>query len=124
MSDNTFLDKVKAGHPIQTMDGRPAKFIGYAPELRCMKPLVVSVDGHLGAYDDNGRLYVCSENPLDLMLAPKIKLKRETWARIWPADKNGFRQISVGCPTEEECRMRWDGNGSTVVLIEWEEDAP
>lgn len=119
MSD--FLDKVKAGHPIQTRDGRPAKFIGYAPGLRCGKPLVVSMDGHLGAYDDNGRLYVSRENLLDLILAPKPKVKRGGWISISPnEDSMGVRQCTCVYTTKEPAkRGHWP-----MAFVEWEEEAP
>lgn len=87
MSDNTFLDKVKAGHPIQTRDGRPARFVVHIPdgdeEARLVA--VISADnvrhGENGntftaLYYEDGRMNEKPGSPYDLILAPKPKVKR------------------------------------------------
>lgn len=74
------LQKAIAGEPIQTRDGRKARFIAHVPEAS--RPVVVYVEGYSlvsSAYEDGSTLRRAEEDS-DLFMAPR---KRQLWVRVY-----------------------------------------
>jgi len=117
--DQTFLEKVKSGHPIQTRYGTPAKFIAHVPEAKEPHRLVVLCDGWLRAAQEDGRLDKSVESQYDIILAPKPKVKREGWVNV-------YKDKSTSSVQDTEARANFSRfpNRVACVHIEWEEDAP
>lgn len=119
----TFLEKVKAGHPIQIRAGAPAKFIAHVPEAKEPHRLVVICDGWLRTAQEDGRLDKSGESQSDVILAPKPKVKREGWVAV--GDRFGsamdMRACSSAYPSKDSCERAFPG--CAIVHIEWEEES-
>ncbi len=76
------LEAAKAGAPIVTRDGRPAKFIAHVAEAHPNQRLLVLVGGAVCRHFEEGRcmLNPDSESPYDLFMAP---VKRTVWANVY-----------------------------------------
>ena len=74
------LQKAIAGEPIQTRDGRKARFIAHVPEAS--RPVVVYVDGYslVSSLHENGAFLRGAEDSSDLVMAPR---KRQLWVRAY-----------------------------------------
>jgi hypothetical protein len=72
------------GHPIQTRDGRPAKFIAHVPETREEDQVVCLIEGLVCSRFDTGLQYVSNPSPNDLFMAPVTHTK---WLNIYPSVK-------------------------------------
>ena len=74
------LELAKAGHPIQTRDGRKAKFIAHVPECSQFWRVVFLIDGNSGlsCCDESGAMYTW-ESAADLFMAPR---KRTVWVNF------------------------------------------
>ena len=76
------LQAAKAGAPIVTRDGRPAKFIAHVAEAHPSQRLLVLIDGCVLAKFENGK-YASSPAHVsdnDLFMAP---VKRTVWANVY-----------------------------------------
>lgn len=76
------LEAAKAGAPIVTRDGLPAKFIAHVAEAQPSQRLVVLIDGGVYTKFESGEYskspaYV---SPNDLFMAP---VKRTVWANVY-----------------------------------------
>lgn len=122
MSKNTFLEKVKSGHPIQTRDGRPARFIAHVPDASNeAEMLVVLVRSRVQLRFDDGSWSVGMTSPKDIILDPKPKVKREGWVAVSGCyDKTGVRGTSFCYPTQKQAK-RMQPNWR-VIRLEWEEE--
>lgn len=88
------LDEAKAGAPIQTRDGRPAKFIAHVPEARTYT-ISALADGWLCCYREDGRSSTSMADS-DIVMAPR---KRTVWVNVYE-----FGNASV-YKTREEADM-------------------
>ena len=76
------LEAAKAGAPLVTCNGRPAKFIAHVGEAQPSQRLVVLIDGGVYTKFESGGY---SKNPAhvssyDLFMAP---VKRTVWANVY-----------------------------------------
>ena len=80
------LQAAKAGAPIVTRDGRPAKFIAHVAEAHPNQRLLVLVGGAVCRHFEEGRcmLNPDSESPYDLFMAP---VKRTVWVNLYEYGK-------------------------------------
>lgn len=89
------LEAAKAGAPLVTRDGRPAKFIAHVGEAQPSQRLVVLIDGGVYTKFESGKYSSSpahvSEN--DLFMAP---VKRTVWVNLY-----AYR-TAVWHDTEEE----------------------
>jgi hypothetical protein len=77
------LKLAQEGHPIQTRDGRPVKFIAHVPEVRLRK-VIALVDGEVGCFLETGTFNAGCFTPSDLFMAPVTHTK---WLNIYPSVK-------------------------------------
>ena len=76
------LEAAKAGAPLVTRDGRPAKFIAHVGEAHPRQRLVVLIDGIVLTKFESGK-YASSPAHVsdnDLFMAP---VKRTVWANVY-----------------------------------------
>ena len=76
------LEAAKAGAPIVTRDGRPAKFIAHVAEAQPSQRLLVLIDGGVYAKFESGK-YAASPAHVfnnDLFMAP---VKRTVWVNLY-----------------------------------------
>lgn len=76
------LEAAKAGAPIVTRDGRPAKFIAHVGEAQPSQRLVVLIDGGVYTKFESGK-YAGSPAHVsanDLFMAP---VKRTVWVNVY-----------------------------------------
>lgn len=76
------LEAAKAGAPLVTRDGRPAKFIAHVAEVHPSQRLLVLIDGGVLTKFESGK---CASSPAhvsdnDLFMAP---VKRTVWANVY-----------------------------------------
>ena len=76
------LEAAKAGAPLVTRDGRPAKFIAHVVEAHPSQRLIVLVDGVVLTKFENGKYAGSSAHVSDndLFMAPA---KRTVWANVY-----------------------------------------
>lgn len=76
------LEAAKAGAPLVTRDGRPAKFIAHVAEAHPNQRLLVLVDGDVHIRFDNGQFDSSSDamSDHDLFMAP---VKRTVWVNLY-----------------------------------------
>ena len=78
------LEAAKAGAPIVTRDGRPAKFIAHVEEAHPSQRLLVLIDGVVRMEFDNGKYLGRGgrggETDNDLFMAPT---KRTVWVNFY-----------------------------------------
>lgn len=119
------LELAKAGHPVQTRDGRPARIICY--DRKGNKPIVAlvyekedNVEHHHFYFNDGKFLTSMSKSPEDLVMA---QTKKEGWVNIYKSFA-GTRYCGNIYPSEEEAINHVDDFGDThltTTKIEWEE---
>ena len=73
------LEAAKAGAPIVTRDGRPAKFIAHVAEANPSQRLLVLIDGAAYTKFESGK-YAAHVSDNDLFMAP---VKRTVWANVY-----------------------------------------
>ncbi len=76
------LQKAIAGEPIQTRDGRKARFIAHVPEAP-VQPVVAHIEGerHVELFDVNGNWWGDGvHNDRDIFMATR---KRQLWVRAY-----------------------------------------
>lgn len=84
------LEAAKAGAPIVTRDGRPAKFIAHAAEAYPSQRLLVLIDGDVRLKFENGK-YASSPAHVsdnDLFMAP---VKRTVWVNLYKYREARYR---------------------------------
>ena len=121
------LEQAKAGAPVCTRDGQPARIVCY--DLKGYKnyPILALIENTVGAestisYALNGHQSLDSETGIDLMMA---SVKREGWVNLYTCHSGAT--VTDQCAlyqSEKEARSQIiEGNGVYVatVKIEWEE---
>jgi hypothetical protein len=82
------LKLAQEGHPIQTRDGRHAKFIAHVPETREEDQVVCLIDGLVCSRFDTGLQYDSkASSPNDLFMAP---MKHTKWLNIYPEGRTSY----------------------------------
>lgn len=74
------LEAAKRGEPIQTRDGKKARFVAHVPELHAWRQLVAVVDDELWHYHYLGIFSEYGESLHDLFMTPK---KRTVWVNFY-----------------------------------------
>jgi hypothetical protein len=75
------LEAAKRGEPIQTSDGRPAKFIAHVPDAHKDSRLVIQIGGSVYLYHEEGKLTdFGSGKHCDLFMTPR---KRTVWVNLY-----------------------------------------
>ena len=110
------LEAAKAGAPIVTRDGQPAKFIAHVSEAHPSQRLVVLIDGGVYTKFESGKYaaspaYV-SDN--DLFMAP---VKRTVWVNLY--EYGSARWHNTKC--DADARAGDDRLGGRAWPIEIEE---
>lgn len=112
------LEKVKAGAPVITRDGRAElKFVAHVPEADPSQHLVFlrKSDGIIFAYHENGKFLSNEESLLDLFMAEAPKVVRWLWAL-----PNGH--VSSCMYSEDEIREYQKDNSALrdyTIRLEW-----
>lgn len=109
------LEKAKAGKPVCTKDGRPARIVCYDRKGE-IYPIVALVEyaenrEKVFSYTENGRNTIDCDNTNDLVMAAE---KKEGWINIYG---NGHCSSNI-YPTE---RMAITSEAIATVKVEWEE---
>lgn len=116
------LELAKAGHPVQTRDGRPVRILCYDAEgLHPIVGLVTLKDKqeHPYCWTKKGVYSICEKNDLDLVMATT---KREGWINIYKSE-NGYYTGGI-YPTLEEAIKRignFENRHIETKKLEWEE---
>lgn len=76
------LEKAKAGAPLVTRDGRPAKFIAHETECQSPYNVLVLIAGAINQVNEIGANYQYSASNNDLFLADPPKVKKERWVAV------------------------------------------
>ena len=75
------LEAAKAGAPMVTRDGRPAKFIAHVEEAHPNQRLLVLIGEHVCKnFEDGGYMPPDNESDYDLFMAP---VKRTVWVNLY-----------------------------------------
>ena len=109
------LQKAIAGEPIQTRDGRKARFIAHVPEAS--RSVVVYVDGCsvVSSVYENGAFLRGAEDSSDLVMAPR---KRQLWVRAYRNPNSSDVYLS-----QADSRAKLDIPGPWYGAA-WLDDAP
>lgn len=77
------LEKAKQGKPIQTRDGRKARFVAHVPEVVSVDRVIAVVEGipYVVMSGEDGYLYPSFECSSDLFMAPTI-ITEKRWI-VW-----------------------------------------
>lgn len=119
------LEKAKAGAPIVTRDGRPARLLG---EREHPHYPIIAVAKHTNgieevySYATDGRNINMDETENDLCMAPT---KRVKYANFYYHEKNGY-ETGEFYDTEKEANaniIAYDGVSRYIktIKVEWEE---
>ena len=110
------LEAAKAGAPLVTRDGRPAKFIAHVAEAHPSQRLLVLIDGAVHAKFESGKHASRPNNVFnsDLFMAP---VKRTVWVNLYT------HHVAIRHDTEKEANDSTRGNrlGGRAWPIEIEE---
>lgn len=120
------LELAKAGHPVQTRDGRPARIICY--DRKGNKPIVAliyekedNVEHHHFYFNDGTFLTSNNTSPEDIVMA---STKKEGWINIYR--NKDFRTLKdyqgiFRSESDAKSVVQEDDNYITTIKIEWEE---
>ena len=87
------LKAAKAGAPVVTRDGTPAKYIAHVPEARRSSQVLCLVRDTVFAYAPNGHYDpLRGESMLDLFMAGT---KRTVWVNLYPSGEAYFYDNQV-----------------------------
>lgn len=113
------LEAAKKGEPIQTRDGRKAKFIAHVPDDPPGWRVVAKLDGNgtVTCYGESGAFYISGCCDDDLFMATKT---REAWVAVRLRTP---KKPKVVCAFESEkyCREYCDELGCYPGKLTWEE---
>lgn len=116
------LEAAKAGAPVMTRAGRPARILAFDLKAADECPIVVAIETDDGksevvrTYTKYG--YAVDEYDDDLMMAP---VKHRAWVNVYKREQ--YYNIGYTFDTEEEA-IKYGKKSSTyitTVLVEWEE---
>lgn len=102
------IEKAKAGAPVQTRNGKPARILAYDFKSSSY-PVAAAVEAHLGGeslqcYTDKGYYYDSGkEEELDLVMAP---VKRTVWVPLYRS-RVCTGNVSTGGVYATEELARW-----------------
>ncbi len=95
------LERAIAGDPIQTRDGRPAKFIAHVPEAGKASWTVISlIHGCIHTSQEDGLYGDDSEHAADLFMAP---VKQTRWLNLYSNGESSHypaKSIADSCALE------------------------
>lgn len=117
------LEQAKAGKPVCTREGKPARIICWDRKDKSLFPIVALVedDGRelIGIYTQEGLSQIGRKNEIDLVMASE---KHEGWINLWRMN-NGEIATSVVYESEEKALAgRAEGVKYVYTIkIEWEE---
>lgn len=118
------LELAKAGHPVQTRDGRPARIICF-DRIDEYYPIIALIknDEHkeeqCNSYTKDGKCYAySSNNPDDLIM---VSTKKEGWVNIYHSSIY-VAGVSNAYETKEDALKGKSEEGYiNTIKIEWEE---
>ena len=94
------LEAAKAGAPLVTRDGQPAKFIAHVEEAHPSRRLLVLIGEYVyGTFEDGRRRVSGAESKFDLFMAPS---KRTVWVNLYGGcaamwhDTEGRADVAAG----------------------------
>jgi hypothetical protein len=85
MNNEFNLERTIAGEPIETVEGKPAKFIAYLPTARECKQLVIQAETDVRMYYANGKYHGIGENWSYDLRMKSAPTKQIDWSKI-PVD--------------------------------------
>jgi hypothetical protein len=115
------LEAAKAGEPIMSKDGTPAKFIAHVPEADELSRLVVMIGNRVLVLRQNGRFLSNGAHDFDLFMAPKT---RTVWVNFYKYGRDAeFFSTKEHADEQAEyrksvCRNNRIGNRAYPVEIE------
>lgn len=122
------LELAKAGHPVQTRDGRPARIVCYDRQTKNnIYPIVAMIKSDEGNeeaqyFTQKGEAWEGEINDLDLVMAP---IKKEGWVNVYKKPDNPeFYKTDCIWSSEEIAKNNINpiiGIYITSKKIEWEE---
>lgn len=120
------LELAKAGNPVQTRDGRPARIVCYdivgERQIGVLLTCITSKGEKfevMHAYYENGRFNKNVDNDLDLFMATT---KKEGWGNIYAkGDKREIGHLYESEKEAKDCVIDNDPTYITTTKIEWEE---
>ena len=121
------LEQAKAGAPVCTRDGQPARIVCYDCKRDKNYPILALIESPVGvesirSYALNGYAYLDSEADIDLMMA---SVKLEGWVNLYTCHSGATATDQCALyQSEKEARSQiLKGNGvyAATVKIEWED---
>lgn len=110
------LEKAKANHPIQTRDGRPAKFIACA-EVKDNRGVVVVIDGYYQCVTKEGCFYKDGKlSNADLFMAP---VKHVKWINVYK-NESGYTVGNKTWKSQDDAHSGAVGSGNRIACIQIE----
>ena len=117
------LELAKAGHPVQTRDGRPARIICY--DRKGNKPIVAliyekedNVEHHHFYFNDGLFLTSTKKSPEDLVMATT---KKGGWINIYTDNATNGCIYNTKEEALEDTKCESGFDYITTIKIEWEE---
>lgn len=112
------LEAARAGKPLITGDGTPAKFIAHVPESEY--PVVVVIDNVIYTLKDDGVWLDRTLLSRCLFMAPE---KKTVWVNIYSEIAESWRGCThcVGYPTKKDADDNCDYNRTACVEVAYEE---
>ena len=118
------IELAKAGHPVCTRDGKPARIIcfdckGPRDTVMIVALIMESHGENVFRYKENGRFSADNVNHNnDLMMVPE---KREGWINIYNEGSNKRKSSITIYSTKKEAHLSRVGDCIDTVKIIWEE---
>jgi hypothetical protein len=111
------LARAIAGEPIQTRDGRPAKFIAHVPEAaENASKLVILLDGEVLTYYETGSFTRLDEHMSDLCMAPTVTKK---WLNVYKHE-SGYTVGNNTWASQDEAHAGAKGSIGRIACIQIE----
>lgn len=114
------LEKAKAGKPVVTRDGRPARIICWDRKKTDYSIVALIGDNEeISSFTTNGSYSHCGEDPKDLFMATE---KKEGWVNIYSNSIVDRRHIGCIYPSKEKAFAgRYIDGYIATTKVEWEE---
>lgn len=122
------LEKAKAGAPLVTRTGIPARFVAHVPDAEKTSKVVAKIAdrGSCSCHQENGVCYLGQFKDSDLFLADPPKVKKERWVAVYRLGTE-FHQVSDAVKREVEEFLQDNPSRKLcgeIIHHTWEEDAP